>query len=135
MVVFGRPRGTRSVCAFVSFRMLRHASVLASVVAIAALLEGSALSQARSQIVRGYGMTLVLPSGWKARIYKRLGGPPIAKAATFNFPRGDDDAGTDAQKAMRNGDVLLILFRLSSGGSAAGVCALPGRRSRDDQAA
>jgi hypothetical protein len=60
----------------------------------------------------GHGVSVRLPRAWDGRIAERgfpLPGATVVYAASFPLPARDDEPASKAQRAVRRGDVLVIL--------------------------
>jgi hypothetical protein len=60
--------------------------------------------------VSGHGLSIDVPSGWEARIFRRGGGGPVLHLATFLLEDGDGDFGAAATGRMRSGDCFAALI-------------------------
>jgi hypothetical protein len=60
--------------------------------------------------VSGHGLSIDVPSGWEARIFRRGGGGPVLHLATFLLEEGDGDFGAAATGRMRSGDCFAALI-------------------------
>jgi hypothetical protein len=60
--------------------------------------------------VAGHGLSIDVPSGWEARIFRRAGGGPVLHLATFLLEDGDGDFGAAATGRMRSGDCFAALI-------------------------
>jgi hypothetical protein len=60
--------------------------------------------------VTGHGLSIDVPSGWEARIFRRAGGGPVLHLATFLLEDGDGDFGAAATGRMRSGDCFAALI-------------------------
>jgi hypothetical protein len=60
--------------------------------------------------VTGHGLSIDVPSGWEARIFRRAGGGPVLHLATFPLEDGDGDFGAAATGRMRSGDCFVALI-------------------------
>jgi hypothetical protein len=90
--------------------------------------------------VAGHGISIDVPAGWEARIFRRGGGEPVLHVATFELLDGDGDFGAAATGRMRADDVFVSLIeyrvdhRLRAGVglfAAAGLPAPPEAREFD----
>jgi hypothetical protein len=67
-------------------------------------------------VLGAHGLSVTLPTGWDAHIYRRPDGPdggtshPVLHAATMPLPRSRGDFGSGAVELMRRDDVLVVLF-------------------------
>jgi hypothetical protein len=61
--------------------------------------------------VAGHGISIDLPAGWEARIFRREGGGPVLHAATFALRDGDGDFGVAATGRMRADDMFAALIQ------------------------
>jgi hypothetical protein len=84
--------------------------------------------------VAGHGISIDVPPGWEARVFRRGGGGAVLHVATFELLHGDGDFGAAATGRMRGDGVFaaLIEYRVDDrlrGGvglfAAAGLPALP----------
>lgn len=80
--------------------------------------------------IQGHGLTLDLPPGWEARIYRRQPEPgatthPIAHAATFALPEERGDFGSGAVDLMGPDDILVMLIEFPP--DSVGTAAFPRR--------
>jgi hypothetical protein len=55
-------------------------------------------------VIAGHGISIDIPAGWEARIYRRDGAAPVLHAASFALHDGDGDFGAAATGRMRLGD-------------------------------
>jgi hypothetical protein len=60
--------------------------------------------------VAGHGVSIDVPAGWEARIFRRGGGEPVLHVATFELLDGDGDFGAAATGRMRGDDVFAALI-------------------------
>jgi hypothetical protein len=60
--------------------------------------------------VAGHGISIDVPPGWEARIFRRGGGEPVLHVATFELLDGDGDFGAAATGRMRGDDVFAALI-------------------------
>lgn len=63
--------------------------------------------------LRRLGISISLPNGWRGSIeasHDPGGLPAVLKASNFPPPEQDDDFGSNASRAMRKGDLRIILF-------------------------
>jgi hypothetical protein len=60
--------------------------------------------------VTGHGLSVDVPSGWEARIFRRAGGGPVLHLATFLLEEGDGDFGAAATGRMRSGHCFAALI-------------------------
>jgi hypothetical protein len=74
----------------------------------------------------GHGISVGLPRGWEARIYRRPEGLPILHTATFPLPPHDGDFGSGAIASMRPGDVFCALLEYDRDLAGTGLFAPPG---------
>jgi hypothetical protein len=77
---------------------------------VAVVLTLLAPARDASSTLEGFGLRLTLPSGWHGTLYRRSGEEPVLHAATFPLPPGDDDLASKATRAMRRGDILVVLL-------------------------
>jgi hypothetical protein len=73
--------------------------------ALALLAPGNA-----PRTLHGFGLSLVLPSGWHAVLYRRPGAEPVIHAATFPLPERDDDAADKAARVLGATGILVVLL-------------------------
>jgi hypothetical protein len=73
--------------------------------ALALLAPGNA-----PRTLHGFGLRLVLPSGWHGRLYRRPGAEPVIHAATFPLPPRDDDAADEAAAKMGATSILVVFL-------------------------
>ena len=76
---------------------------------VAAPSAGAAGGERAARLAR-YGLSVRLPHGWHARIYRRAGGLPILQGGNFALPGRDDDDGTRAMRRMSTRSVLIVLL-------------------------
>ena len=74
-------------------------------VTLALLIAGGA-----SSTLQGFGLRLVLPSGWHGVLYRKPGAEPVLHAATFPLPPRDDDAADKAARAMGATNILVVFL-------------------------
>jgi hypothetical protein len=60
--------------------------------------------------VAGHGISIDVPAGWEARIFRRGGGGAVLHGATFELLDGDGDFGAAATGRMRADDVFAALI-------------------------
>jgi hypothetical protein len=60
--------------------------------------------------VAGHGVSIDVPAGWEARIFRRGGGEPVLHVATFELLDRDGDFGAAATGRMRGDDVFAALI-------------------------
>ncbi len=60
-------------------------------------------------MIAGHGISIDVPAGWDARIYRRAGAAPVLHAASFALFDGDGDFGAAATGRMRPGDSFAAL--------------------------
>ena len=60
--------------------------------------------------VTGHGVSIDVPPGWEARIFRRSGGGPVLHLATFALDDADGDFGAAATGRMRAGDCFAALI-------------------------
>ncbi len=60
--------------------------------------------------VAGHGISIDVPAGWEARIFRRGGGGPVLHIATFELLDRDGDFGAAATGRMRDDDVFAALI-------------------------
>jgi hypothetical protein len=60
--------------------------------------------------IAGHGVSIDVPAGWEARIFRRGGGGPVLHVATFELLDGDGDFGAAATGRMRSDDVFAVLI-------------------------
>lgn len=60
-------------------------------------------------MIAGHGISIDVPAGWEARIYRRDGGAPVMHVASFALHDGDGDFGAAATGRMRAGDGFVAL--------------------------
>jgi hypothetical protein len=60
-------------------------------------------------VIAGHGISIDIPAGWEARIYRRAGAAPVLHAASFALHDGDGDFGAAATGRMRPGDSFAAL--------------------------
>jgi hypothetical protein len=58
----------------------------------------------------GHGLSIDVPAGWEARIFRRAGGGPVLHLATFALEDGDGDFGAAATGRMGAGDCFATLI-------------------------
>jgi hypothetical protein len=68
-----------------------------------------------TKVIDGYGISVALPAGWDAKLYKKADHPgtistPVLKAANFPLPTIDGDFATAAAESMTAGDLLIVLL-------------------------
>ena len=56
--------------------------------------------------VAGHGISIAVPAGWEARIFRRGGGGAVLHVASFELLDGDGDFGAAATGRMRDDDVF-----------------------------
>jgi len=59
--------------------------------------------------VSGHAISVDVPAGWEARIFRRKAAPPVLHAATMALSDGDGAYGAAATGRMRRDDVFLAL--------------------------
>jgi hypothetical protein len=57
----------------------------------------------------GYGITVDLPPGWEARIYRRPEGDPTLHAGNFPLPTEDGDFGSRSLAAMGSAGAFVVV--------------------------
>ncbi len=81
--------------------------------------------------IAGHGISIDVPAGWEARIFRRGGGGAVLHVATFELLDGDGDFGAAATGRMRDDDVFAALIeyrvddRLRAGVGLFSVAGLP----------
>lgn len=60
--------------------------------------------------VAGHGISIDVPAGWEARIFRRRGGGAVLHVATCELLDGDGDFGAAATGRMRADDVFAALI-------------------------
>jgi len=60
-------------------------------------------------VIAGHGISVDIPAGWEARIYRRPGAAPVLHAGSFALHDGDGDFGAAATGRMRPGDRFVAL--------------------------
>ena len=60
--------------------------------------------------VAGHGISIDVPNGWEARVFRRGGGGAVLHVATFELLDGDGDFGAAATGRMRGDDVFAALI-------------------------
>ena len=60
-------------------------------------------------VIGGHGITIDVPAGWDARIYRRDGAAPVLHVASFALHDRDGDFGVAATGRMRPGDSFVAL--------------------------
>lgn len=60
-------------------------------------------------MIAGHGISIDIPAGWEARIYRRGGAAPVLHAGSFALHDGDGDFGAAATGRMRRGDSFVAL--------------------------
>ncbi len=60
-------------------------------------------------MIGGHGISIDIPAGWEARIYRRGGAAPVLHAASLALQDGDGDFGAAATGRMRLGDSFAAL--------------------------
>lgn len=60
-------------------------------------------------LIAGHGISIDVPAGWEARIYRRAGAAPVLHAASFALHDGDGDFGAAATARMRSADSFAAL--------------------------
>lgn len=60
--------------------------------------------------IAGHGISIDMPAGWEARIFRRGGGGAVLHVATFELLDGDGDFGAAATGRMRGDDVFATLI-------------------------
>lgn len=59
--------------------------------------------------LEAYGLRVVAPAGWEARIFRHPDGEPTVHAATFQLPLRDGEFGSSAMRRMARDDAFLSL--------------------------
>ena len=62
-------------------------------------------------MITGHGLSIDVPAGWEARIYRRDGAAPVLHVASFALHEGDGDFGAAATGRMRPGDTFIALVQ------------------------
>jgi hypothetical protein len=67
-------------------------------------------------VIAGHGISIDVPAGWEARIYRRDGAAPVLHAASFALHDGDGDFGAAATGRMHPGDsfAALVEYRVDA---------------------
>lgn len=60
-------------------------------------------------MIAGHGISVDVPAGWEARIYRRAGAAPVMHLASFALHDRDGDFGAAATGRMRPGDSFAAL--------------------------
>jgi hypothetical protein len=84
--------------------------------------------------ISAYGISVEVPPGWDARLFRHEGGEPTLHLASFPLPASDGEFGSRATGRMRAGSIFVALteYRIGTGveaGRGMFAGALPGSLS------
>lgn len=65
--------------------------------------------------IEAHGISVDVPSGWEARVFRRGGGEPTLHAASFPLPADDGEFGSRATAAMPPGSMFISITEYRPG--------------------
>ena len=81
--------------------------------------------------ISAFGISVSVPAGWDARLFRHEGGEPTLHLASFPLPPTDGEFGTRATGRMRAGEIFMALTEYRAGdGIEAGRGIFAGRAPR-----